>query len=250
MSSSSTPVPFHPVADALARASLPARVRVLPLVAIGMVAHASVAALFFEVAGTTELPWVWATFATLASAQAALVVAVFRRDPALVQERLRPGAGAPSWDRAIANVIGLVAAVGLAVAALDLGRLHVSDVIPRDAQALGLLGIGAGAIVMGWAIRANTFFSRVVRIQRERGHRVISSGPYGLVRHPGYLAWMALWTGASIALGSWLGVAVAALACSLLVIRTWLEDRFLHRELEGYGAYAARVRYRLLPGIW
>lgn len=110
---------------------------------------------------------------------------------------------------------------------------------------------GPGELVLLiWAMRTNTFFARVVRIQAERGHHVISTRPYAQVRHPGYVGLCTLGLGMPLLLGSWWAFIPGALEVGLLIVRTALEDRTLQAELPGYGEYAARVRCRLLPGIW
>ena len=96
----------------------------------------------------------------------------------------------------------------------------------------------------------NTFFSEVVRIQHDRGHRVVATGPYRYVRHPGYLGNIIAWPCTALAIGSWLALLPAAVVVVLYVIRTALEDRTLQAELAGYVEYAQQVRYRLVPGIW
>ena len=100
------------------------------------------------------------------------------------------------------------------------------------------------------SMRANRFFSAVVRIQTERGHRVIDRGPYGTVRHPGYLGMIVSVLCSGLALGSWLGFALAALYAALILRRVFFEDAFLQANLEGYADYARRVPYRLIPGGW
>jgi protein-S-isoprenylcysteine O-methyltransferase Ste14 len=103
---------------------------------------------------------------------------------------------------------------------------------------------------MIWAMVVNRFFSPAIYVQTERGHQVVSSGPYRLIRHPGYLA-MALIVGfAAVALGSWWALLPAGGYAVLILNRAAREDRFLQAELPGYRDYAKRVRYRLLPGIW
>jgi protein-S-isoprenylcysteine O-methyltransferase Ste14 len=105
-------------------------------------------------------------------------------------------------------------------------------------------------IVFVWAMYANRFFSSIPRIQSERGHAVITAGPYRVVRHPGYTAALLAALTSGIALGSWASTFIAPIAFVLLVRRTMLEDRMLQSELPGYADYAARVHHRLLPGIW
>jgi len=99
-------------------------------------------------------------------------------------------------------------------------------------------------------MQANRFFSAVVRIQEERGHAVASGGPYRFVRHPGYVGMIAQFLVTPLTLGSLWALMPAGIAVGLYVWRTALEDRTLREELAGYQDYAARVRYRLLPGIW
>jgi protein-S-isoprenylcysteine O-methyltransferase Ste14 len=101
-----------------------------------------------------------------------------------------------------------------------------------------------------WATLVNRFFSAVVRIQRDRGHTVVSSGPYRLIRHPGYAGAVVTSLATPLLLGSLWALIPAVLAVCTLIIRTALEDRTLQEELEGYHDYTARVRYRLLPGVW
>jgi protein-S-isoprenylcysteine O-methyltransferase Ste14 len=100
------------------------------------------------------------------------------------------------------------------------------------------------------AMLSNRFFSAVVRIQRDRGHRVVDRGPYAHVRHPGYAGMMAVAPLSGLALGSWVSVGLALLYSALILRRVFFEDSFLRRNLEGYEAYTERVRYRLVPGIF
>jgi len=96
----------------------------------------------------------------------------------------------------------------------------------------------------------NPFFEKTVRIQSERGHRVIDTGPYSFVRHPGYLGFAGWILSTPLLLGSWWALIPAILSTVCLVVRTALEDRTLRMELAGYEEYIHRVRYRLVPGIW
>jgi protein-S-isoprenylcysteine O-methyltransferase Ste14 len=100
------------------------------------------------------------------------------------------------------------------------------------------------------AMLANRFFSPVVRIQKERGHRVVDRGPYAVVRHPGYVGMITSIPFSALVLGSWIGFALAAAYSILIFRRVLFEDAFLRANLEGYAAYAERVRYRLVPRVW
>jgi protein-S-isoprenylcysteine O-methyltransferase Ste14 len=114
-----------------------------------------------------------------------------------------------------------------------------------------LVATAAGFGLALWAMVVNRFFSSVVRIQTDRGQHVIDTGPYAIIRHPGYLAGIVIMIASGIALGSWLAE-LLIVVCSLpfLIYRAITEDRVLQAELPGYRDYAARVRWRLVPGVW
>ena len=114
----------------------------------------------------------------------------------------------------------------------------------------GLILFVVGAMLFSRSMGVNPFFEKTVRIQSDRGHRVIDTGPYSVVRHPGYLGFFGWCLSAPLLLGSWWAFVPAGLTLVGLIIRTALEDRTLRKELEGYEAYSTRVRYRLLPGVW
>lgn len=103
---------------------------------------------------------------------------------------------------------------------------------------------------LAWPMAWNPFFSKAVRIQRERGHHVVDRGPYAFVRHPGYAGPMLAHLALPLALGSLLGLVSALLGCGCLALRALHEERRLARELAGYAEYAARVRFRSLPRVW
>ncbi len=122
--------------------------------------------------------------------------------------------------------------------------------MPLAVHAAGLIAYVLG---MGLAMRAlvvNRFFSPVIRIQVERGHRLITGGPYRFVRHPGYAGMLLSFLGSGLVLGSWWSFLPLIPALVLILRRTILEDRHLREHLEGYVGYAERVRSRLLPGVW
>jgi protein-S-isoprenylcysteine O-methyltransferase Ste14 len=175
------------------------------------------------------------------------VVAAFVIDPALFQERVRPGGQPLGWQY-YALLLPLL--VHWCIAGLDVGRFHWSDSVAPALQ-LGALAIFAFAMgLMIWAMRVNRFFSSVIRLQEDRGHKLVTDGPYRWVRHPGYTAGILLCLSSGIALGSWLSALPAVACIPLLLRRTVAEDRFLKENLKGYSAYADAVRYRLVPGIW
>jgi protein-S-isoprenylcysteine O-methyltransferase Ste14 len=199
----------------------------------------------FAAAGTVEIRGFWVYVAIFATVMAASLVFL---DRGLLRERMRPGGQrAPLALRLFAVVLVL----HWIVAGLDRGRLHWSDNVPAWLRAAGLMALAAGYGLAFWAMRVNRFFSSVVRIQSDRGQYVVTSGPYRWIRHPGYLAGIFVVVASGVALGSWLATAIL-IVCSLpfLLYRAITEDRVLQAELPGYRDYAARVRWRVLPGIW
>jgi protein-S-isoprenylcysteine O-methyltransferase Ste14 len=116
---------------------------------------------------------------------------------------------------------------------------------------IGFIGLVAGNAICFWAMRVNRFFSSIIRIQSDRGQHVIDSGPYAVIRHPGYLGGILVMLGSGLALCSWIAWAfLVVVSVPFLMYRVITEDRVLQSELPGYSDYAARVRWRLLPGIW
>jgi protein-S-isoprenylcysteine O-methyltransferase Ste14 len=206
---------------------------------------AVLAAALFGSAGRWDLPFFWGWLGLWA---VFLPVAALLMDPGLRQERRRPGPGGK--DRWFRRLLLPPAVALLVVAGLDAGRFGWSGSFSPWVQAAGLAACGAALALPFWAMMTNRFFSPVVRIQEERGHHVITGGPYRFVRHPGYAGLIAFNLACAVALGSWWVLLPAAVYAGMVVRRTALEDRFLHAELKGYADYAARVRYRLLPGVW
>lgn len=202
-------------------------------------------AIVFGAAGTLRLPWAWA----LAAVHTALViVATTAMDPTLGRERLRPGPGAQ--DVSVKRVLSVLLLAHLVIAGLDVGRFHWSPPIPPALRAAALVVFTVAMSFSLWAMVVNRFFSSVVRLQTDRGHHVITDGPYRFVRHPGYTGLFVSAVMGAIVIGSWWSVLPLALMGVVLARRVVMEDAFLHRELAGYPEYAAGVRYKLLPGLW
>jgi protein-S-isoprenylcysteine O-methyltransferase Ste14 len=133
--------------------------------------------------------------------------------------------------------------------ALDPGRYRWSNV-PVWAQVLGALLILLTGAIGFLALRENSYAAAVVKVQNERGQKTVSTGPYRHVRHPLYTSAVLYFLGAPLLLGSWCGLALAPLLIAAVAFRAVMEERMLSAELEGYAAYAARVRWRLVPLIW
>ncbi len=199
----------------------------------------------FPSAGRIDLPFFW--LATLMPVPLGILLGP-RIDPDLLKERTKPAPG--GQDRHLRTLGAPCLFATLIIAGLDVGRFHWSDTVPVWGQVLGLVVFAAGLAIGGWALVTNKFFSPVVRIQSERGHHVITSGPYAYIRHPGYASTYFSWPALSMALGSWWSLAPLAVMYMLVTRRLLLEDKFLHENLPGYPEYAARVKYRVLPGVW
>ena len=199
----------------------------------------------FGSAGTFGIAVFWIYLAILAAIFAASFLLV---DPGLARERMRPGGKKPPlalW------LFSGVLVLHWIIAGLDRGRLHWSDTVPLWLQVLGLTALAGSYAFAIWAMHVNRFFSSVIRIQSDRGQYVVTTGPYAVIRHPGYTAGIIIMLASGVALGSWLAAAVLAVTTlPFLLYRVVAEDRILQAELLGYRDYAESVRWRLLPGIW
>ncbi|HWE16256.1 MAG TPA: isoprenylcysteine carboxylmethyltransferase family protein [Hyphomicrobiaceae bacterium] len=198
-----------------------------------------------------RIDWVpgWIFIMVLVAAFGVSALALARLNPVIYRARSRFQPGTEKWDLILLAVMLPAFVAEVPLATLDAGRMGWSDV-PLWVVLIGYALLLAGIAVTAWAQAVNPFFEPGVRIQRERAQRVITSGPYRIVRHPGYAAAIAMFIGVPLALASWWALLPAALALALLVVRTSWEDRLLQAELPGYADYARRTRYRLLPGFW
>ena len=191
--------------------------------------------------------WVFLGLVLLGELLTAAVLAAV--NPVLLERRGRMEAGTKAYDRAFVALWLVLAFATPVVAGFDAGRTTESPV-PLAGMYAGLLAMLLAYLLGAWAMAVNEHFELLVRIQTDRGHRVVTAGPYRIVRHPGYLAAIVGGLAAPLILGS-LWAFAPALACALLfTVRTALEDRTLREELAGYQEYASRTRHRLLPGIW
>lgn len=201
--------------------------------------------LLFLAAGTLNwtMGWVYLAVMLLVSLASYPVVT-----PDLAKERTHVAENVPRWDRRLSIVLGPIMFGLLIVAGLDtrFGWSVMPLWLSWGGVILGLLAYG----LIIWAIAYNPFFARFVRIQHDRGQTVASDGPYRIVRHPGNVGTATYHLAMALMLGSWWALLPAVGVIGAIVYRTIHEDRLLRDELDGYTAYAERVRYRLLPGIW
>ncbi len=207
-----------------------------------------VAAILFVSAGRIDwyIAWVFLSIYT-----AIIIIGIKYVDPDLIEERSHIGPGAKKWDIYLASsVVVFLFPMTFMVAGLDAGRYHWSPAFPVWIQLVFLLGFVIGSSIQLWAMITNKFFSSVVRIQTDRGHYVVTDGPYKYVRHPGYSATIIVSFSIPLLLGSLWALVPAVIGDIILVIRTVFEDNTLKKELHGYKEYASRVHYRLIPGVW
>jgi len=201
-----------------------------------------------------KLDW-WEGWAYVVQAFVVLVFSraiLIRKNPDLAQERAEAGSkeNVKPWDRILMPLMSIcLPVVSWIVCGLD-ERFGWSPDLPNGIQLIALLLIFTGSMLGTWAMIANRFFSSLVRIQTERGHTVVSDGPYRFVRHPGYAGIILAWIVSPVFFSSTWAAIPAILAIILAVTRTALEDRTLLAELLGYRDYAHVVRRRLVPGIW
>ena len=206
------------------------------------------AVLLCVLAGRWDLWNVWATVGIFVFWLFVQTLAAYRISPDLLKERMKSGApGRVRWTTA--RVYLVVILLQWIIAGLD-HRFHWSDVVPQAGVVAGLVIDAIGLGLLTWAALVNPFFSPEVRIQADRGQRVISAGPYAIVRHPGYATILLSVLATGLALNSLLSILPALIYLAVTVRVTAIEDQMLHDELAGYADYAAQVRYRLLPGIW
>jgi protein-S-isoprenylcysteine O-methyltransferase Ste14 len=174
---------------------------------------------------------------------------LWRVNPEVWVARTRSHEGTKRWDKILLWFFFPAVYAIVPVAALDDGRFHWFPV-PWWACGVGYVLFLVGMGVVTWAEAVNRFFEVTVRIQAERGHKVIDTGPYAFVRHPGYVGGILFCVGTALGLGSLWALVPAGLASALLILRTQWEDQTLQAKLPGYKEYTQRVRYRLVPGVW
>lgn len=204
----------------------------------------------FTIAGRWDWLAGWSYLAVLYAGNISSHVYLWYTNPNVLRWRARYGKGTKNWDKVCLAAFGVTFLLILVVAAFDSGRYHWAP------MPIKLWSFGAALFVFGqglitWSMRVNPFFEKTARIQTDRNHKVITSGPYRYVRHPGYVGTIAGYALAPpLLLGSWWAFLPAFLSALSLIVRTVLEDRMLQNELDGYTAYAQRVRYRLVPNLW
>lgn len=207
-------------------------------------------AIFFVSAGHIAFrPWVLFSAFFLSTFAGTLIQ--YKLDPGLLAVRLKiKRKGSKLWDEILMRVSNLTLLVLVPViAGLDVGRFHWST-LDIWFVVVGLVPLAISTVLLNWAMSVNPHFEPTVRIQKDRGHQVISSGPYGIVRHPGYLAAILFALSIPLIIGSVFTFVPVGIYICLMTIRTLLEERTLQKELNGYSEDTENVKYRLFPYLW
>ena len=214
----------------------------------------SVFALFalalFLPAGTLAWPAAWLFLLLFFGFYSTITVWLARHNPALLQERLRlRTSDQQGWDKVLFPLLLLYSLAWLSFLSYDTMRAQWSP-IPTWLQIVGAVILLSAFVLLFLTFRENTYLASVVRIQEERRHHVVTTGPYHYVRHPMYSAIVVFVVGTSLLLGSWYGILVGAVYVVLLAWRAILEERILQAQLPGYASYMVEVKYRLIPYLW
>lgn len=211
------------------------------------------AVLLFAAAGRLDLPRAWAYFGVMLGYMLAsqAITLLFLRDrmAEVMNARGASHEGTKGWDKVMGVLYGVGLLVAPVVAGLDAGRFGWSS-LGRGFLVPALVVTVLGNALAQWAILSNKHFEKTVRIQSDRDHRVVTTGPYRLVRHPGYVGIIAFSLAFPFVVGSAWALIPAGVSTLTMIVRTALEDRTLRRELDGYADYARKTRYRLFPGLW
>jgi protein-S-isoprenylcysteine O-methyltransferase Ste14 len=227
------------------------KVSVGKVIAEMVAVYVGYALLLFLPAGTLRWGAAWVFLGIYVVVGTAMVLWLLKVNPGLLNERMT-GLGKSdqkSWDRPLMMLLIALYVVWVAVMPLDAVRFRWSH-MPLWAQVAGGALYCISFYMLFLTYRENSFLSPAVRIQEDRGQTVVSTGPYRYVRHPMYASLLVQFIGASLLLGSWVGLLVTALILGVVARRAVLEEAALRDELPGYEAYMTHVRYRLIPGVW
>ncbi|CAG4894975.1 methyltransferase family protein [Paraburkholderia gardini] len=207
--------------------------------------------LMFVAAGTWAWPAAWCYLVEMGALGLWIGLRLARDDPGLLEERLKPFVqhDQSAWDKCFMAAVAIVWCAWLVLMALDARRWQWSS-MPAWLHVAGAIAMFLCVWMTGYVFRANSFAAPVVKVQAARGHRVCDTGPYAWVRHPMYAAAILFFVGSPLLLGSWCGLACLPVLVAGIGWRAVMEERTLATQLPGYADYAARVRYRLVPGVW
>lgn len=207
------------------------------------------AVIMFAAAGTITWLRAWMYIGLSVILMMVNFVILYSMNPEVINQRGRIKPGTKRFDKIISAIYSVVFFIMFVVAGFDAVRFQWS-VMSASLAVLGVAVVVPAQFLFLWAMTVNVHFEPTVRIQKEKDHQVVTTGPYQYVRHPGYIAMIFLYGVTPLILGSWWAFVPAIICAVLLVIRTALEDTTLQRELPGYTAYAEITQYRLVPGVW
>ena len=224
---------------------------VLNLIVQTIVWFGFMGAIIFGAAGTMDYAGGWLYLGAMVALSVIFGAHMMRVDPGLLRERLKPPVqkDQPLADKLVLIPVLLLMFGGMGFMAADAARWRWS-MMPPSVQWAGCGLLLAAFLFMYWTMRANSFAAPVVKIQKDRGQAVITTGPYAIVRHPMYLGALFYMAGTSLVLGSWWGLVTVPILTLLLGVRIGIEERALRSGLEGYDDYARRVPWRLIPLVW
>jgi protein-S-isoprenylcysteine O-methyltransferase Ste14 len=224
---------------------------VLNLIVQTTVWYGLMGAIIFGAAGTTDYAGGWLYLGAMVAISVVFGIYALRVDAGLLRERLKPPVqkDQPLADKLLLIPLLLLVFAAMGFMAADAARWRWS-MMPASVQWAGCGLLLAAFAFMFWCMRTNSFAAPVVKIQKDRGQTVITTGPYAIVRHPMYFGALFYFAATSLVLGSWWGLATVPVFAVLLGIRIGIEEKTLRTGLEGYDDYARRVRWRLMPLIW
>jgi protein-S-isoprenylcysteine O-methyltransferase Ste14 len=208
-----------------------------------------IALALFVPPGTAAWPAGWAYLLLFAVSSIAMTLWLLRHNPGLLEERIGFRPGQQTWDKLFIIALYVVFLVWLVLMPLDAVRFHWSR-MPAWLQMVGAIVLLFSFYVFYLTFRENPFLSAAVRIQADRGQKVVSTGPYRYVRHPMYAGGFLYFLGTALLLGSWVGVLFVPIFAGMIAVRASFEERMLREQLEGYEAYTAKVKYRFIPHLW
>ena len=215
----------------------------------GVITLLCIGALLFVSAGTLDWANGWIYIFTFFFSICINFVILIKYNPEVIEERSHLPKTTKKWDLVLMTGGTVFIIAPFIVAGLDV-RYSWSTLYSKWWIISGIIMFIAGDFYILWAMAVNRWFSKVVAVQTERGHQVITTGPYQYMRHPGYVGWGLMWIGTPLILDSLWAFVPTVITIIIIVIRTSWEDDTLLKELPGYTDYASRVKYRLIPGIW
>ncbi len=208
------------------------------------------AVVFFLSAGTLDISRAWIYYGIVLIYSVISGIIYWKLIPELANRRAGDLSGQKKWDQKLIKIYFLYMLFVLPMLlGLDVSRYNWS-LLSSEFVIVGIFLYCISSIMIEWCLLINRHFEAIVRIQSDQNHQVIKSGPYSIIRHPGYLSMVVGGLAGSLIIGSLIGLIAYLIPVALLLIRTYYEDKTLQEELNGYKEYTQKVKYRLIPFIW